>query len=374
MGPHSFTIDLAGTASAAGESALGDELSSRCGAGVLPAGRGRPDDEETTLDFWDLTKVLFRRWAIALPMLLLTAGLTMLAFTMLKPDYVSTSYVQLVPPIPQPTKPNQAPTEQRNPWLGQGLQTLGNAAIVTIQDKSVVDHFKSVGLSDVYTFEMGSTSPMIKIEVTADSRKQAEDTANELITRFNTSVTSLQTAYGVPTVDLITARRLDLGSNVEKSDSNVKRGLVAVFGAGMLLTVATTVGVDAWLRRRNGPLMTSADVETSQDRAIGMAAAAGLPEQPTMGHRPRALAQAPKLVRKGPADEGWYARQPAVYKTAARSSSSAAVPVPGIPEIDFDGEELDDATIVIPNFLPKNGAEIIPPPSEWLVNDRDGDS
>ncbi len=323
------------------------------------------------MDFWDLTKVLFRRWMITVPMFLLTIGLTVLAFTMLKPDYVSTSYVQLVPPIPQPTKPNQAPTEQRNPWLGQGLQTLGNAAIVTIQDKSVVDHFKAVGLSGVYTFEMGSSSPMIKIQVTADSRKQAEDTANELITRFNTSVTSLQTAYGVPTVDLITARRLDLGSNIETSDSTVQRGLVAVFGAGMLLTVATTVGVDAWLRRRNGSLI-SLDVESSQDRVIGMAAAS-LPDQPAMGHRPRALAQTPKLVRKGPADEGWYNRQPAVYQTAARSSA-ASVPVSGFPKIDYDAEEPDDATIVIPNFLPKNGAEIIPPPSEWLVNDRDGDS
>lgn len=319
------------------------------------------------MDFWDLTKVLFRRWMIALPMILVSAGLTVLVFSMIKPDYVSTSYVQLVPPIPQPTKPNQAPTEQRNPWLGQGLQTLGNAAIVTIQDQSVVDHFKSVGLSDSYTFEMGSTSPMIKIEVVAKSREQAEDTANELITRFNTSITSLQTAYGVPTVDLISARRLDLGSNVEKSDSNVKRALVAVFGAGVLLTIATTVGIDAWLRRRNGPLMTSADVETSHDRAIGMAAA-GLPEQPTIGHRPRALPQTPKLVRKGPADEGWYAKQPAVYQTATR-----AAPI-GAPEVDYEIPVPDDATIVIPNFLPKNGAEIIPPPSEWLVNDRDGDA
>jgi hypothetical protein len=50
------------------------------------------------------------------------------------------------------------------------------------------------------------------------------------------------------------------------------------------------------------------------------------------------------------------------------------VPVSGFPKIDYDAEEPDDATIVIPNFLPKNGAEIIPPPSEWLVNDRDGDS
>jgi capsular polysaccharide biosynthesis protein len=319
-----------------------------------------------TLDFWDLTKVLFRRWMITLPMLLLTAGLTVLAFSQVKPNYVSTSYVQLVAPIPQAAKPNQPIVEQRNPWLGQGLQTLGNAAIVTVQDQSIIDQFKATGLSDAYTFEMGSSSPMIKIEVVAKSRKQAEDTANELIVLLNANIASLQTAYGVPNVDLITARRLDLGTNVEKSSSNVKRALVAVFGAGVLLTIAVTVGADAWLRRRNGPLMSAADVEISQDRAIGMAAA-GLPGQPAMGHRPWALTRSAKLVRKGPADEGWYGKQPIVYQTAARTSAAEV-------EADYEDEEPDDATIIIPNFLPKNGAEIIPPPSEWLVNDRDGDA
>jgi capsular polysaccharide biosynthesis protein len=338
------------------------------GPAYFSAGRGRPNNKGTTLDFWDLTKVLFRRWMITLPMLLLTAGLTVLAFNAVKPDYISTSYVQLVPPIPQPAKPNQPVVEQRNPWLGQGLQTLGNAAIVTIEDQSVIDHFKATGLSDAYTTEMGSTSPMIKIEVVAKSRQQAEDTADELITRLNISVASLQTAYGVSSVDLITARRLDLGNNVEKSSSNVKRALVAVFGAGLLLSMATTVGIDALLRRRKGRHLTPAEVQTSQDRAIGMAAAAGLPEQPTVGHRPRALAQSAKLVRKSPADEGWYGKQPVVYQAATRTPAIAPV------EAEYDSEETDDATIVIPNFLPKNGAEIIPPPSEWLVNDRDGDS
>ena len=54
-----------------------------------------------------------------------------------------------------------------------------------------------------------------------------------------------------------------------------------------------------------------------------------------------------------------------VYQAAARSGD--------VEELE-DPEAADDSTIVIPNFLPKNGAEIIPPPSEWLVNDRDGDA
>jgi capsular polysaccharide biosynthesis protein len=325
-----------------------------------------------TLDFWDLTKVLFRRWCIAIPLLVLTAGLTVLTFSTVKPDYVSTSYIQLVPPVPQPTKPNEPVVEHRNLWVGQGLetlglQTLGNAVIVTILDQSVKDQMKSVGFSDSYTFEMGSTSPMVTVEVVAKSRPQAEGTANELVSRFNTSITSLQTAYGVTQPDLITARRLDLGNNVEKSSTNVKRALAAVFGAGLLLTIAATVGIDAWLRRRSGPSLSTIDV-AAYDRAIGMAVG-GLPE-PTVGHPPRALVRSTKLGRATAVDEGsWYGKQPIVYQTATRAPAESLDD-----EQDYEIGEPDDATIVIPNFIPKNGAEIIPPPSEWLVNDRDSDA
>lgn len=357
-GPRSSTIDLTGTALATIAAIAGHSVAEPA---YFRQAAGRPDDEGKTLDFWDLTKVLFRRWKITIPMLMLTAGLTVLVYGAVDPDYVSTSYVQLVPPVPQPAKPGQPVVEQRNPWLGQGLQTLGNAALVTIQDQSVLDHFKATGLSDTYVFEMGSSSPMVKMEVTATSRKQAEDTANELVTRFNTSVASLQTAYGVSTADLITSRRLDLGNNIQKSSSSVKRAIVAVFGAGLLLTVGVTVGFDAWIRRRNGAGsgIPSTEIATAQDRAIGMAAA-GLPE-PTMGHRPLPLARMPKVVRSSNGvEDSWYGKQPIVYQTAKRTPSGAL-------EADYDVEEPDDATIVIPNFLPKNGAEIIPPPSEWLV-------
>jgi capsular polysaccharide biosynthesis protein len=325
---------------------------------------GDAKDEGTTLDFWDLTKVLFRRWRIALPIFLLAGGLTVLTFSMVKPDYVATSYVQLVPPLPQQTKPGQPEPPQRNPWLSQGLQTLGNAAIVTLTDKFVLDHMKSTGMSDSYTAEMGSSSPLVKIEVVGKSRAQAEGTANELVDLFNQNVASLQTAYGVTTVDLITTRRLDLGKNVEKSDANVKRALVAVFGAGLLLMVGVTIGFDAWHRRRNWPQPASPEMESSADRAIGMATAGYGHPGPAVGYRPMAITRTAAQTRaRSREDADWPSRPSVVYQTARISE----------PE-DIDTEVGDDSTIIIPNFVPKNGAEIIPPPSEWLVNDRDGNA
>jgi hypothetical protein len=211
------------------------------------------------LDFWDLTKLLVRRWLVAVPLLMVSAALTVLTVGHVKPDYVATAYVQLVPPVtpappvpavPQTPKVDQPTPEQRNPWLGLGLTTLGNAAIVTVQDQTVLDTLKAGGYSDSFTVTMGSSSPLITFEIVGKTDQQARGTAEQLVAKFNQSVAALQTAYGVSTADSITARRLDLGTNVKKADSKVKRALVAVAGAGLLMTAALTVGVDAWLRRR----------------------------------------------------------------------------------------------------------------------------
>ncbi|SCL34171.1 hypothetical protein GA0070624_4921 [Micromonospora rhizosphaerae] len=202
------------------------------------------------MDFWDLTKLLVRRWKIVSPMLVLSAAFAVLTITQVKPDYVGTAYVQLVPPVIGQTKPGEATAEQRNPWIGLGLETIGNAAIVTVTDRSVAKRMKALGYSDSYTLTMGSTSPMVSFEIIGKSEAQASATAEQLVERFSQSVANLQSAYSVAPSDAITTRRLDLGTNVVQSNSKVKRAFIAVVGAGLLLSAAGTVGIDALLRRR----------------------------------------------------------------------------------------------------------------------------
>ncbi|MGI5244871.1 hypothetical protein [Dactylosporangium sp. CA-139066] len=195
-----------------------------------------------------------RRWQIALPLLLLSAVITGVTVSQVKPDYVATAYVQLVPPAAiKATNPEQAQIGQDklNPWLGQGLQTLGNAAIVQAQDQSIIDEFKRTGYAETYTVTMNSNSPLVTFEITGTSARQARDTAEKLVTIFTDSVARLQTSLAVTDGNLITVKRLDLGGNVKKSTSKVKRALIAVAAAGILLTAGATVGADAWLRRRN---------------------------------------------------------------------------------------------------------------------------
>ncbi len=270
------------------------------------------------MDFWDLTKLLLRRWYLAVPGLVLTAAAAAWTMVDVKPNYIATSYVQLAPPTSLPTEPGQPSLDQRNPWIALGLYNLADAAMLTVQQKTVVESFKASGLSETFTATLNTSSPLVTFEVTGESERQAIETTEALIARFSTSVTDLQIqAYGVAAADLVTAQRIDFGGNVAESNGRVKRAVVAVAGVGILLTLALTVGVDTMARRRarriaglsdglgvedlspapqpaapaaRAPAGTSVRVFSPGSDAIARAALASGTDEPTTGQVVRATA------------------------------------------------------------------------------------
>jgi hypothetical protein len=207
------------------------------------------------VDFWDLTKLLARRWYLCLPVLFLAGAGSMATLHSVKPSYTLDVHVQMIPPIP--TKVGQDPTAH-NPWLQLGVFALGNAAAVTIQDTTVLEALHAAGESDDFTAVIDNSTPLLTIEVVGTSPAQVITTANDLKARFNTAVLSLQQAYGVSQENLITTRSLEQSTpasnttngNIKTSTSSQKRAVIAVGAAGVLLAVGFTIAVDAWLRRR----------------------------------------------------------------------------------------------------------------------------
>jgi capsular polysaccharide biosynthesis protein len=321
------------------------------------------------VDFWDLTKLLARRWMVAVPMLILSVALTWLTFTHVKPNYVATAYVQLVPPVLGATNPGQATPEQRNPWLGLGLQTIGNAANVTVLDHTFIQQLDAAGFSDTFTSTMDPSTPLITIEVVGHTKQQARETADLIVKRFTEGVVTLQSALGVSPADSINARRLDLGTNVEKSDSKVKRALVAVAGVGLLMTAAVTVGVDAWLRRRRVRAEAAKPEVPTKPSTPKQAFDARRPRPDMAGirmttnptHRsnedgatmPIPTTKGPVVVTTGGTNGG----PPTVTLEYQAADGPPPVKQPGVNGTDPDpapapAMESADATLVLPLFLP----------------------
>ena len=224
------------------------------------------------MDFWDLSKLLVRRWWVAVPMLGLTFALMGLTYSTVKPNYTMTAYVVLVPPVATVDKQGELTQAQRNGWLGQGLLALANAASTAVLDPAVPEQMQAAGFSDSFKVEMTATSAVLTFTVTGKSPEQASATATELVHRYSDSVKTLQAT--IAPSDQITASRLGSSVGAVESNGNVKRALAAMGGAGLLLTAGATVGVDALLRRR-------ARRRLDQDDMLGAAVAPSpVPEPP----------------------------------------------------------------------------------------------
>jgi hypothetical protein len=65
----------------------------------------------------------------------------------------------------------------------------------------------------------------------------------------------------VQTPGRILTRRLDTGNNLEETGGKVKRALVAVVGAGGLITAGLTIAFDALMRRRGRKTARSAEAD-----------------------------------------------------------------------------------------------------------------
>jgi hypothetical protein len=276
------------------------------------------------VDFWDLTKLVFRRWYIALPLLVLTGAATVWTGFAVKPDYKATSYVQLIPPAG--ATGSTVAADMRNPWIGLGLGALNTAATYTTIDQTFLTELKADGLSDNVVITDGYPAPIATIEVVGASALQATMTMDRVIERFDENVRSLQNDYGVQKPGLIVTRRLDEGKNLAKAGGKVKRALIAIGGAGILVTVGLTIAIDALIRRHARRKAARAQAEEAADSAPPHPSASG----------------SVRLGRAGPADHDGAAGNVAGRDRRRTGAAKVAEPEPAGPATEV--------TIVLPRI------------------------
>ncbi|MCW6004709.1 hypothetical protein K1W54_08940 [Micromonospora sp. CPCC 205371] len=201
------------------------------------------------MDLWDVTKVLWRRKWVALPLLVLTVAMAFFVSSTVKPDYKTTGHVTLLPPSEQPateTKPQPARTV--SPW---NVYSLADALVIYSARADVKREFAESNLSEEWIASIGGTQlPIVEIEVVASSPEEAKATLSKLIDSLTAQLERLQTPYGVTGGQAITLQALDSGQNVQAITSNIKRMLIVVTAIGLIITLSSTLLLDALLRRR----------------------------------------------------------------------------------------------------------------------------
>jgi hypothetical protein len=293
------------------------------------------------VDFWDITRLLLRRWYVATPLLVITLAIGAWTYTTVQPDYKGVSYVQLVPP-PAPTTPG---AELRNQWIDLGLGSLNTAATYATADAGFLAELKARGLSDNVVIDTGYPAPIATVTVIGSSKQQTLETVNAVVEHFEETVKGLQDAYGVQQSSLIQTRRLDTGQNLEETGGKVKRAFIAVVGAGVLLSVAVTVAFDAIARRRTrrrleqdgSPAAAGPPAESPGDE---VAPPAMSPNMPRAGSRGRS--NLPPIRMNGTSEETIVLPRPVVDRAKSRDSGSASAPRI-IRQRALNGADHDDA-------------------------------
>jgi len=263
------------------------------------------------VDLWDLTKLLFRRWYFALPLLLVSVATVYLTAKSVTPDYRATGYLQMIPPLAssQPQDPKAKPRPQ-NPWLELGFSALGKAVQLKVTSKENLERFGNTGLTDNVNVELSLDGTLFEIEAVGNSPDQATATVRELIRLLTAQIATSQREYRVFPEDTITTNVVDDGGDVEVVTTKQKRILVVAAGLGVLLTAAATIGLDALLRRLRRPRDRRAEFDLEPPTTPMLAPALRTPE-----------VRMPEVMHQPPA--------PPPPRPTWREGASPTVPIPG---------------------------------------------
>lgn len=216
-----------------------------------------------------MLSAIIRRWYIIISLLIATVAAAATVGSWVKPEYATSAVISVLPG-PTTVQARANVPQVANPYLS-GAYTAGILQYA-LSSSSVQQDLRAAGLTGVYEIKPVPRSSFIGIGVTANDPQVATATAHGVIDRARRILAKRQSAIpGLTT--RVTIDVLDNGDNVSVSTSGHLQALVAVLGAGCIVSVIVTVLIDdlLLLRRRRD---READVEMTSS-SNGVVGAAG---------------------------------------------------------------------------------------------------
>lgn len=231
------------------------------------------------MDLLELIRLVFRRWYVALPLLLVAMTTTVYTATHMQPEYRASSQVLLVPPALSADTDHLGVT-RINPWLGPGLRNVAKSLVVSLQQGGAAIIIAGKNLSPSFTVTVDPYLPIISLAAVGRTEEQAVGTVTELTELVKQSVYQLQVRYKVPTVEYITTQVIDEPSLISTQTNTNKRVIGGFGAAGLLITLAVTIAVDAYLRRGRHKLAAAAGAMAAEVPGAGPGGRPGHPLAP----------------------------------------------------------------------------------------------
>lgn len=199
------------------------------------------------MDLWDVAKVMWRRRWVALPLLLLSIVAAVFALLTVPPDYEVTGQVAITPAAAS-DDPVGGPVRPKNPYT---VVSLGELTSVYLDRPEAKRQLAAEGLSPDYDLTLSTFNlAMIEIKVIAKSVPQATQTLARLIEMLRAEFRHRQDAFNLAPEKRINPEILNAGEEIEVVRTVGKRTLIVIVIVGLLIAVAMSLWVDAFVRRR----------------------------------------------------------------------------------------------------------------------------
>jgi hypothetical protein len=235
---------------------------------------GSFDDEgDIYVDLFDVVRSCFRRWYVLLPLLVITAWYSHQVYAAVKPVYYSQAVIGLAPPS---FRVDQAAAGQPVPRNGLldvgGAPLLANMSALALRQPAVVDRVVAAGGLANYSaklFPVPETSPpipLVMIEDAAPDPAEATKTLELVTNEMTASLESIQKQARVPAEMMVDSFVVSPPSPPIAAMPTRTRSTIAIFVAGLGLSVMFTVLVDVLLVRRRKRIEAGPQAPSGSER------------------------------------------------------------------------------------------------------------
>ncbi len=214
------------------------------------------------MDFWQTFQVIYRRWYVALPALVLSILLALAVFSSVKKVYVSGAVLVLTEPLTgasQPADPSK-PRDVMNPLLNfdRGLSTSAAILIQALSAPEVASELGGPPGGDTW-FEVtnGSTNPELLISgpfifITghSTSREGAKDIVRKVERRAQVELANRQKEVAAPASTYITAVGVVEPTTGEAASGSRVRAAAAAGALALIGSLAITFAFESFLQHR----------------------------------------------------------------------------------------------------------------------------
>lgn len=235
------------------------------------------------MDLFDVARSCARRWYVFLPLLLIVAFMSYNVYSSVKPVYYGKAVIGLSPPNTKVVNAAQGVALPRNGILEVGGATLvANMTAVGLHEPAVVDRVVRAGGLPTYDSKMFPAPanvgqlPLVMVEVTDADPTLVTKTLELVVGEAQATLQNLQVNAQVPDDQMVSAFVVSLPSSPKAGMPSRTRSTVALFVAGVGLSVVFTVLLDVVLirlrsRRRQSlttPLLGADGPEEKPDPAL----------------------------------------------------------------------------------------------------------